>query len=296
MKFIITTIAIILAITIEAPCETVLDQQHSFTSSIANSGDEFSQAGQTFTVGVAGTLDHIDVLMFRMGGFFDPAVDPLLRVFSTSGGLPTGAPLVSVTSPKASVPVNTAAFVSFSLSSAAIEVDLGEVLAFSIGAAGGSGTYFLLTDQGQSIEYAHGAAVVKFGSNAWQQYSSPQDHGFRTYVIADVVDELFGDYNDNDVIDAADYIVWRKVFASSGTALLHDATPGVVDGDDYNYWRAHYGDLHATGAGTVASTSVPESATSVLLVVGVAACGLRRRSNATGSAGIEGGNQASVSA
>ncbi len=53
--------------------DIVLDQHHTFTSSIANSTNgDVSQMGQTFTVGVAGTLDHIDVLMFRLGGIFDP--------------------------------------------------------------------------------------------------------------------------------------------------------------------------------------------------------------------------------
>jgi hypothetical protein len=42
MKFITTAVVICLAITVEARGEIVLDQQHSFTASIANSGDEFS--------------------------------------------------------------------------------------------------------------------------------------------------------------------------------------------------------------------------------------------------------------
>ena len=216
--------------------------------------------GQTFTVGVAGTLDHIDVLMFRLGSIFDPTGDPLLRVFNTVGGLPTGAPLATVTILEANVPLNNAAFVSFGLSSAAIGVNIGDVLAFSVTATSGVGPYFLPTDQGQSIEYTGGAAIAKYGSSPWQQISPPQDHGFQTYVLADVVAELFGDYNDNDAIDAADYIVWRNTLAAGGTELLHDATPGVVDGDDYNYWRAHYGDMLAGGAGALASTPVPEPA------------------------------------
>ena len=68
----------------------------------------------------------------------------------------------------------------------------------------GVGPYFLPTDQGSpaEIEYPGGAAIAKFGANPWQQLSPPQDHSFRTYVLASATPELFGDYNGNDVIDA----------------------------------------------------------------------------------------------
>jgi hypothetical protein len=281
MKLFTTGVIISLTFAVGARGDIVLDQQHSFTSSIANSTNgDVTQIGQTFTVGIAGTLDHIDVLMFRLGGIFDPTGAPLLRVFNTAGGFPTGAPLATVTLPKDNVPLNNAAFVSYDVSSAAIGVNIGEVLAFSVTATSGVGPYFLWTDQGQFIEYEGGAAIVSYGSGPWQQLSPPQDHGFRTYMLANVVEELFGDYNDGQVIDAADYIVWRKTLAAGGTTLLHDATPGVVNSDDYNYWRAHYGDTLANGAGNLASTSVPEPATSVMLIVAVAGWGLRRQQSA----------------
>jgi hypothetical protein len=61
MKFITTGVIISLAITVGARGDIVLDQQHSSASSIASSTNgDVSQMGQTFTVGVAGTLDHID--------------------------------------------------------------------------------------------------------------------------------------------------------------------------------------------------------------------------------------------
>lgn len=178
--------ALILALTLTAGirADVVLDQQHTFTSSIANSTNgDVSQVGQTFTVGVAGTLDHIDVLMFRLGGIFDPTGDPVMRVYSVTGGFPSGSPLATTTIPELLVPLNNAAMVSFDLSSAGIAVNPGNILAFSITAASGVGPYFLLTDQGQSIEYAGGQAVISFGG-PWQFLSPPQDHGFRTFVNA----------------------------------------------------------------------------------------------------------------
>jgi hypothetical protein len=163
--------------------EVVLDQQHAFTSSIANSTNgDVTLVGQTFTVGVAGTLDHIDVFMFRLGGIFDPTGDPVLRVYNTAGGLPTGAALITVSIGEALVPLNNPDFVTFDVSSAAISITPGQVLAFSLTAASGVGPYFLPTDQGQQIEYPGGDAVINFGGNGWQFLTPPQDHSFRTYV------------------------------------------------------------------------------------------------------------------
>src|SRR4051812_39399408 len=46
---------------------------------------------------------------------------------------------------------------------------------------------------------------------------------------------LLGDYDGSKVVDAADYVLWRK-----GGPLVNDPTPGVQPGD-YTYWRARYG-------------------------------------------------------
>jgi hypothetical protein len=44
-----------------------------------------------------------------------------------------------------------------------------------------------------------------------------------------------GDYNNNGVVDAADYVLWRK-----GGTLQNDPTPGVQPAD-YDVWRANFG-------------------------------------------------------
>jgi len=183
MKTLWAGLTVCLLMHAEVQGDILLDQQHMFTSSIANSTNgDVSQMGQTFTVGVAGTLDHINVLMFRLGGIFDPTGDPLLRVYNTAGGLPSGSPLATITIPESSVPLNNASMVTFDVSSAGIAVNLGDILAFSVTATSGTGPYFLLTDQGQSIEYSGGDAVAMYGANPWQLISPPQDHGFQTFV------------------------------------------------------------------------------------------------------------------
>jgi T5SS/PEP-CTERM-associated repeat protein len=79
---------------------------------------------------------------------------------------------------------------------------------------------------------------------------------------------LPGDYNQNGVVDAADYVVWRNNLGS-GTPLPNDNSPGV-DLSDYNVWRAHFGQTAASGNAAAAdapSFAVPEPATVVLLIL-----------------------------
>jgi sulfatase modifying factor 1 len=72
-----------------------------------------------------------------------------------------------------------------------------------------------------------------------------------------------GDFNGNGVVDAADYVVWRKT----------DGTPA-----GYNAWRNHFGQPSGGGSGATANPAVPEPATLVLLMfVAPAGCCIRRR-------------------
>jgi hypothetical protein len=86
----------------------------------------------------------------------------------------------------------------------------------------------------------------------------------RDFLVKIFVPELQGDYNQNGVVDAADYSVWRK---GLGTTYTYD---------DYNIWRAHFGET--VGSGSLSSVTVPEPATALLLLVLGAIAGLRRGS------------------
>jgi hypothetical protein len=87
-----------------------------------------------------------------------------------------------------------------------------------------------------------------------------------------------GDFNGDDVIDAGDYVVWRKMLGRTvprGTSADGDGD-GVVEAEDLDVWREVFGSA-APGGG---STAVPEPST-MLILLSVFACGnvSRRRAN-----------------
>jgi hypothetical protein len=68
---------------------------------------------------------------------------------------------------------------------------------------------------------------------------------------------LLGDYNHNGVVDAPDYVVWRK-----GLGTIYTQT-------DYDVWRAHFGQTAGSGAGGITNAAVPEPATLLMMLTGI---------------------------
>jgi arylsulfatase A-like enzyme len=88
-----------------------------------------------------------------------------------------------------------------------------------------------------------------------------------------------GDFNDDRLVNAADYSVWRSNFGST-TNLDADANGnGVVDTADFVIWRRAL----AASAGSGSATSpnkpdaLPEPLSAILLAVAIAACVCQRR-------------------
>ena len=69
-----------------------------------------------------------------------------------------------------------------------------------------------------------------------------------------IVGPIPGDFNLNGVVDAADYIVWRK---GLGTAYMQS---------DYGVWRSHFGQTAGSGSGASANVVIPEPTTLVLML------------------------------
>ena len=73
-----------------------------------------------------------------------------------------------------------------------------------------------------------------------------------------------GDYNQNGLVDAADYVVWRDTVGQMGAGLAADGNGDrQIDAADFNVWRTHFG---ATVVAATASTlaPVPEPATALI--------------------------------
>jgi hypothetical protein len=62
---------------------------------------------------------------------------------------------------------------------------------------------------------------------------------------------FFGDYNQNGVVDAADYVVWRKTLGSMvpNFSGADGSGNGEVGPDDYGVWTAHFGETLGAGSG-----------------------------------------------
>lgn len=58
---------------------------------------------------------------------------------------------------------------------------------------------------------------------------------------------LSGDYNRNGIVDAADYVAWRKSLGSTTNLVADGNRDGVVDAADYMFWRVNFGLPSASG-------------------------------------------------
>jgi hypothetical protein len=117
-----------------------------------------------------------------------------------------------------------------------------------------------------SLGQAYNASIFG-GANGDLQFSYGIAGGARlTGVVSYVVSAgVIGDYNGNGIVDAADYVLWRKNPAAFG---------GNPAG--YNTWRTHFGQTAGSGAGATLNGAVPEPATLVLLMIVASGWCLRR--------------------
>jgi autotransporter-associated beta strand protein len=89
---------------------------------------------------------------------------------------------------------------------------------------------------------------------------------------------LAGDYNVDGSVDSADYLSWRANVGQPAGTLLNDNTGAVVGVNQYNLWRANFGNQLGSGSGSgLDGSAVPEPSSSSLLMLGLAALVGRRR-------------------
>jgi hypothetical protein len=151
--------------------------------------------------------------------------------------------------------------------------------------AAGSDHSLVLAEDGRVFSFGSGSlGRTGYGTTTSSSIAMPIDRanlvGFRvtsisagTYTSLLIAEpRLPGDYNDNGIVDAADYVVWRKTLGQL-------VPPGMgADGNgngeitqlDYSFWGQHFGNTNAAGAAALASerTAVPEPCGLFLAVFG----------------------------
>ena len=91
----------------------------------------------------------------------------------------------------------------------------------------------------------------------------------------DALNNLPGDFNDDGIVDAADYTIWRDNWLSFGA-------PGDADGDgfvgnsDYDIWAANFGQTLGSSSNSE-SSAVPEPSAVLLAVLALCAMKPRKR-------------------
>jgi hypothetical protein len=124
---------------------------------------------------------------------------------------------------------------------------------------------------------------VTFAGNTTATVNYDEDGGrlFLNQFMSTDPPDLFGDYNDDGVVNVADYTVWRDNLGSNNT-LPNDQTPGTVMQVDYDVWKTNFGQ---SNSGAVTDTAVPEPGALAIaaVVLAIGWTGTRGRSGGESS-------------
>jgi hypothetical protein len=81
-----------------------------------------------------------------------------------------------------------------------------------------------------------------------------------------------GDYNNNGVVDTADYALWRDNVGAATLTNRGSGITGPVGAADYNFWKARFGSTSGSGA-----VQVPEPAGILLVLSGLLLAAPKRK-------------------
>jgi hypothetical protein len=166
--------------------------------------------------------------------------------------------------------------------------DIGPALDSYYGATNGQEVWFDVTGYAESIRgnlgSDKGLAVLPGTNDGWASFLNGATNEAtrpRLVVYSDlstVAAGVAGDFNNNGVVDAADYVVWRNAGATD--TLPNDPTAGTVDATDYATWKANFGKT-PSGSGSLTGGTVPEPTAGVLGLIAMMAVTIfsRKRSS-----------------
>jgi hypothetical protein len=135
-----------------------------------------------------------------------------------------------------------------------------QLTANSLSFTAASGTAPLLVpfgEAGQDELFVSAGTVLAITANP----ATAQGILFDNISLERIIRTFDGDYNHNNIVDAADYVAWRKI-------------DGSLVG--YNAWRTHVGQPVGSGSTADMRAAIPEPTSSLLLLVGILALCLCR--------------------
>ena len=143
--------------------------------------------------------------------------------------------------------------------------DLAGVVAVELtdGFAPSSGATFDVLDFGTFVDNGFQFDFSQAGGAASWNTSQFSTNGTLSFASGAGV---LGDFSQNGVVDAADYVVWRDNFGTNNTLPNDGGLPLPVGNTHYDLWKLNFGN---SGTGASAAAAVPEPATCGLLLLGL---------------------------
>jgi hypothetical protein len=175
--------AVGLLIVPSASATGTIDQSQTTTSGLSVTTAASQWTAQTFTAGITGNLDQVDLFLFRVGS----AGDLTVQIQTVSGGVPSGNVLASTTLAEANVSASSYSWISVPLSPPA-PVTAGTQYAIVLSAprAAGFPSALYTWNFVFANPYSGGRLVLSSTSgSSWGDFASVFDDGdtaFKTYV------------------------------------------------------------------------------------------------------------------
>lgn len=95
--------------------------------------------------------------------------------------------------------------------------------------------------------------------------------GYTLLTVGTLPPSLAGDYNNDGMVNLADYTVWRDHLGSADESAIHfNGDGGGIGASDYEYWRSQYGMASSNATESIEQT-VPEPASLLLMLILVTA-------------------------
>jgi hypothetical protein len=111
---------------------------------------------------------------------------------------------------------------------------------------------------GEGETFSGNIAEIILYARALSSAETSQVYSYLTAKYLSPASALPGDYNQDQIVDAGDYVVWRDnvgQFFALPNENSFALTEGFVDEEDYEFWRDYYG---TTAGSSFAKTTVPE--------------------------------------